>query len=499
MTQVQTTDRVELFKQLQQFVEAASALTYLNVSIADAAVSPLYITLLSLLNKRQVRDTPWTGRLLTRFKEKIDTIQNQKKINDRIKQSQHRYAKTPYLFFPVEPTHLHQMVPVLRQLQKKGSEYLVITNRLSIYDKLVADGFHPLLIEYPFRDENRTLDTLFGGSAEEQLKTLVERYIDSVYAKEYSSRVRDIFEHYALPLLHQLSQVLSFVDPKVVVVGYDITLEGRILTLLAKQMNIRSVCIQHGSISGEPLDHCHIVDNFLAYGNAAREYLVSRGLPPSSCIVTGAPYLDNVRFADRFGAGKLKQLLSIDEQHPYILVALSGPGHGTSRKHFNKIVTTLLQASADHPGYQFIIKLHRKDTPANYKELIAAVPRHRVLIVENGKYPFNIFEWLTGCSLLITGTSTVAQEAMLMQVPVMTIDLMNEYHDVDFIDQKCTVHVKDDQEVSQTIYKIIEDPQVYEDVRVNARNYAQHFFSVLDGNAAARCAEVILESSLANT
>ena len=42
---------------------------------------------------------------------------------------------------------------------------------------------------------------------------------------------------------------------------------------------------------------------------------------------------------------------------------------------------------------------------------------------------------------MLTGASAVAVEAMLMDVPVVTMDFCNEIHGVDFIDAGATIHV----------------------------------------------------------
>ena len=183
--------------------------------------------------------------------------------------------------------------------------------------------------------------------------------------------------------------------------------------------------------------------------------------------------------------------MNIADDAPFILIALSGPGHSTSLKHFNMIVLQMLKLTVEYPDYHFVAKLHRKDKLSNYKDLVAMVPQHRLTIVEDGQLSFGIFDWLKSCNLLITGTSTVAQEAMLLDVPVMTIDLMNEFHDVDFIDQDCTVHITDGNKLGAAIHTLITDKDAYAGVKENARRYAEDSFYKLDHNAATRCMELI--------
>ena len=100
MTQVSTTDRFELFKQLYKLVAATSTFTCHNISIVDAALSPLYLSLLSLNSKSQAQDSSRGSGLLARLKEKMNTIRHQKKINSYIEESRSLYKKSALPFFP---------------------------------------------------------------------------------------------------------------------------------------------------------------------------------------------------------------------------------------------------------------------------------------------------------------------------------------------------------------------------------------------------------------
>ena len=64
-----------------------------------------------------------------------------------------------------------------------------------------------------------------------------------------------------------------------------------------------------------------------------------------------------------------------------------------------------------------------------------------VVAEETHGFPRGIIEWLQGCSVVLTGASMVAVEAMLIGVPVITMDFCNEIREVDFIDFGMTTHV----------------------------------------------------------
>ena len=56
---------------------------------------------------------------------------------------------------------------------------------------------------------------------------------------------------------------------------------------------------------------------------------------------------------------------------------------------------------------------------------------------------------------MLTGASTVAVEAMLMDVPVVTMDFRDEIHEVDFIDAGATMHVRTGEALVEAVAEIL--------------------------------------------
>jgi len=112
-----------------------------------------------------------------------------------------------------------------------------------------------------------------------------------------------------------------------------------------------------------------------------------------------------------------------------------------------------MRLSKAMPDVPIVIKLHRKDRLDTIKRGSRIVPRpgSRVVSHDAHGFPADIYDWLQGCSLFLTGASTVALEAMVMDVPVVTMDFCNEIHDVDFIDAGATVHVANGEMLEQVV------------------------------------------------
>ncbi len=72
---------------------------------------------------------------------------------------------------------------------------------------------------------------------------------------------------------------LAAFRPKVLVVGNDITIEGRAAALLARAAKVPVVVMMHGHVgTNNPLHGVHLADRLVAYGDAHRRALVALGI-----------------------------------------------------------------------------------------------------------------------------------------------------------------------------------------------------------------------------
>ena len=103
-------------------------------------------------------------------------------------------------------------------------------------------------------------------------------------------------------------------------------------------------------------------------------------------------------------------------------------------------------------------------------------------------FPRGIFEWLQGCSCVITIGSAVAPEAMLMKVPVVSMNLDNTDRHIDYVKAGATIEVSSIEGLISALHGIHRDSATLESVYRRAAIFSKDYFSDLDGHAAKRCA-----------
>lgn len=475
-------DRYIIFKELKDLIEFGD--TYFEdfqFNPLQILVSALFTETVSYMNEKgrgseQLSlNTNQTNLYTQKLKWKIKYLKDKLKASTLL--TAHRQA-VPLLFLPIEPTHISQMKPVFESLKKLNKDFIIATNRSLIYEN-VKDSFPSIFLPkkvtlLPSNLEQKMLkciQLLFSTYSQQANTTLPLRFMQQRIEAELNGLVN---------LYHQFEELIHYLKPSKVFVGNDSTLEGRLMTFLArKQANLKSYCLMHGSVSGEPLDTYHQVDCFLTYGQVSFDDLVRNGMDPARLKVSGAPYMDQFLFKGESDIHPvLKAKLGLSSDKPYVLITNSGPGHSTSHAHYQTTLDAIFRLHEAIEGIQWVIKLHRKDSLANFKNILSTYPENSIHIIEHHTegFPTSIFEWLQGATCLLTGCSTVAIEAMTLDIPVITMDYMNEFRHVDFIDQKATIHVTNYEELHNAMSTLLSDIDQYKPILAKAKEFAQHYF-----------------------
>jgi hypothetical protein len=474
-------NRFEIFREFKRLIEFGDP--YFGKRIFNpfqVMISQLFIETVTLINNREsnlTNDLDRNSRINYFEKTKLhlkylkDNIIYYPKFNNKNK----NYS---ILFFPTEHTHLDQLEPVFQTLKKQNRDFIIVSNKLPIHRKL-KPIFNSIFLPKPLLNYNNRECTKLKILCKKILEDFVQHPV--VQLPKYD--IYKIIERELEIIVNQYYQFDLLIEkykPQKIFVGNDTTREGRLITMLAKRYKeIKSYCIMHGSITGEPLDTYHQVDCFFLYGEAAMKDLISNGMIASNLKISGAPYLDNFIVEGNKGINQiLIEKLRLNCEKPYLLITNSGPGHSTSHEHYQKTLHCIFETASLFTDIQWIIKLHRKDSIINFEKVITKYPNHKIQIISSHEhgYPKSIFSWLQGATCLLTGVSTVAIEAMALNIPVVTMDFMNEFTNVDFIEKEATIHVRSQQELNEAITSLVKNKNLYTTKLENSKLYAQQFF-----------------------
>lgn len=477
----------------------AAELDFEGISIADVLVSPLYLgmldtlrrTLHSMPNQQPARNDRWRG-----FAYK--TKKHLAEVGARLQATPIRSSQV--LFWPREITHLQGQVPVAEAMVEHGKSCAFFACQPRVQSMLrrrswpAASPFAawPEEVKKSRREGARRAERL-AKSPLVDLPAIAKTPVDpKLLAEALRARLVELLPT-ACESVANARLALQRFNPRALVLGNDITLEGRAGALVARQQRVPTAVLMHGIFAANDIQRLHAADSILVYGQSNRRAMLAAGIENERIAVTGAPYLDQRPVQTGRINPQLAHQLQIPDDAPMILVATSGAGHSISLRHHQTVIRELARLSATLPEAVFVVKLHRKDRVAHYGPILKELPGAKLRVVAHGTpgYPALIFDWLQGCRILLTGSSTVALEAMLMDVPVVTMDFCGELKGVDFIDAGATWHVTTREDLEQAVRRILASDGSLADLTSRAEAFLRDAFASLDRQASARCAETI--------
>jgi UDP-N-acetylglucosamine 2-epimerase len=467
-----------------------------GLNVLDVLIKPLYLSVLkSLRNGEEPSPTRPLGSSMRAWAYHQKKAWRQRLAARRTKS----VRPADIVFWPREHTHIAVMQPVALALRQRGVSCELLTCQAHLFNRLrgqeveavYAAGAWPQVIRQARKD---------GISRATQLNT-VGRWPIPPFENSPAGSLEQVVRHTVISQLPYVSETIANARAaldrfgcRVLVVGNDLTTEGRAGCRVAAARGIPSAVFMHGNISASPVHAFSTADRLLAFGESQRRDLLRLGIADQRIVVCGAPTLDRRPRQ----TGRIHHLaesrLGLRSGEPWILVATSGPGHRISHAHHEKVVANLVRLSAALPDVPLVIKLHHKDRLENYRQGLKDQAGQKIFVVPYDKpgFPSNIFDWLQGCSMVLTGMSSVAMEAMLMDVPVITMDFCDEIHGADFIDAGATLHVRTGEALEAAVRTILAGG-VPKDLGQRVQAYLKDAFLALDGGSADRGAAALCE------
>lgn len=487
--------------------EWSQVLSIDGIDVWDALRSPLYLALLHL-----ARELNYSPDLITQSSQQpqgsaIAWLRARLQIGQkwqayRIRDISGIPQLSDVVFWPREPTHIKVQVPVAKELLALGISATFIANKPKVVRDIHGRGFPVTYTHSAWSSEIR--------SARNKCQRMLNDYdrlpilsLPDFPVQCENMLVFDYLRRKIVQLMPSVCENLVITDllvnhirPNVLVVGNDLTLEGRTATLRALFKSLPTASIMHGNVLGI-LHNYHIVDKYMVFGPGDKRRLTENRVPATRVTVTGPPYLDGLHLQTHRFHPIIQRKLNLSTSRPVVLVAMSGSGDSVSLQHHLRMIEYLMRLSAELVDVTFVAKLHRKDRLEHYMCVRSQVIDDKLVIIPSDEpgYPSDIFDWLRGVSLVITGASTVAVEAMLMQVPVVTMDFMDELRNIHFIDSGATHHVRSFDALRSTVDTLLSEISSYTQhpTHRNAQNMIQDMFGSLDGKSSQRAASVILD------
>lgn len=219
----------------------------------------------------------------------------------------------------------------------------------------------------------------------------------------------------------------------------------------------------------------------------AKDAHISMGAPADKVFVTGQPGFDLI-WQTKVSREQIVDELGVPENKGIIVLATQPLGALWTEEEQEEFVGTVVRAVSEFPEKQLVIKLHPSEKITEYQGMLERIGNSKAIICQK----INLYGLLKACDLLMTVHSTVALEAMILNKPVITINLTGKHDVMPYARSGAALGAYKKEDVASAIRKALYDPEVRRSLERNREKFvAEHAYKV-DGQASKRVAELII-------
>lgn len=282
---------------------------------------------------------------------------------------------------------------------------------------------------------------------------------------------------------------------KGVVMRHDLWELQRLSVELCKKFKIHSMVIQHG-VFGDKGERVIFADRIAVWGRMCIDMYRAFGNEEGKCAITGNPkhdaFYNNKK--PRLKRNMICRQLNLDPGKN-IVVFLSDPCNSilssyTNRDRGEAVIICIIKAMRQLSDKQLIIKLHPYEDPTFSYEAIKYFDIKNAAVVKK----FDLYSLLYASDLVITRESSVGVKAMILDKPVITINLEKRGDVIPYASSKAALGVYKYEDLASAIKDVFSNVRLREKLKQGARNFVTDYAYKVDGRSSSRVLDFIEET-----
>jgi len=277
-------------------------------------------------------------------------------------------------------------------------------------------------------------------------------------------------------------EVIHIEKPNVVVTIDDRSPFGKTVNVISRSLGVPTLIVQHGIVADHPIYGPICADKYAVFGHAFKDALVKRGANPDDIVVAGQPRFD-VLVNTKYDKNWIYEKLGISKEKGLIVFASTDLPDDEMELTVRELCTSMQQ----FPDKHLVIKPHPSDDGAMFVELVRKFNSDATVVRDH------LYELLSACDLLITTWSTVGLEAMILDKPIIVINLMNRPDMTSYVERGGAIEVNMPNTLSGIIRQILYDGDTIQKIKEGRDQYVSDYTFMSDGKASERVAKLIRE------
>ncbi|MBN1405020.1 MAG: hypothetical protein JW946_00690 [Candidatus Omnitrophica bacterium] len=294
--------------------------------------------------------------------------------------------------------------------------------------------------------------------------------------------------------------------PDVIVAENDSAYKQRLVIACGKSSGVKTIVIQHGiSLGGSSglnkdffcADFYPITaDKFLAWGEFTKDWFEKKGAKPGSVILTGSSRFDDYYIKSADDINELKAKIN-PEGKAIVLVALSEfcKRHYIPKYHYSlyegkRHLKEILKVAGNNSNMLFIVRPHSSDsfTLEVLRDVVKKEQLENVFIDRS----INLSKLLKIIDVCVGFYSTVLAEAMICEVPVVTMNFDNRPEVTPYGEYNLCEKANSAAELENALRKILNGSEAFKnDLKERIKSNIHTINYKHDGKAAERIAQCL--------
>jgi glycosyltransferase involved in cell wall biosynthesis len=365
---------------------------------------------------------------------------------------------------------------------------------------------HKTIEEYPITNENLAKKSIKNIREIYAKNKCTHIFYEDVEISQFIYQQLDlIIHHYGISnyikYIELIKSIINIENPDVILLIDEYNPIGRATVVAGKVCKVPTIALQHGVFgltepgykhnqneisiaSGDKTHCCPLPDKTAVFGPYYQKLLYDVGnYSKGSVIVTGSPRYDSIiNMRDELNSIKIFSQLKLNPDKK-LIVYTSQP---INKMESDRILSCILKSITNFPNTQLVIKMHPSERLVN-KELLAKFDVERVTIIKT----IDIYELLNACDVMITPFSTTALEAMILDKPVITLNLTGLPDKIPYAKSGAAIGVCNDDELTPALKSIFEDDDVKQELASKRKDFVCEHAYEMDGFASKRIVEAI--------
>lgn len=269
--------------------------------------------------------------------------------------------------------------------------------------------------------------------------------------------------------------------PKLVIIMCEDPKRQRVMISLTNKLGIKSLLIMHGTI-GERDVYENLRSNFIfVYGNYYKEVLIKKKNDSRKIIVTGNPAWDHIKDI-KITKEELYKHLRLPPKK-YVLIATTHFPWDTR----NRLGYATIKTMTKFPELHLIIKLHPEEKPDYYLNLLKKFGLEATLVNDGSL----LYPLIKHSELVIITDSTVGVETILLDKPLIDLNLTIVPYWNDYVSKNVAIGVKKEEDLLPVIKSILDNKTVRENLKKNRTKFIYEHTYKQDNKAFQRVAKLI--------